>query len=272
MRTLITRSLTLLALLALLPSAAVPGGKHCQVAASAVPTPGLEALVMGSKTENVPAEARLTDAQIERLASLDSKLRTTLEGIEARATKLPAAARGARAESPELAGQELPQLVTRFLSEAARDKALVFDFEKAGEFNLANASALEAKEKGDKSRWCPLCLAVRRGVEADFAWKAGEFGTLSEGQAKEAAKLAAERDEVRRTWSAALKAELKPQQLTCLREAQMRWLKSTLHGSVASGMRTLGAKKCESCATTVQWKCEFCSIVLGAVDEAKSKS
>jgi len=268
------RTLIAVSLFALLPfaSAAVPGGKACQVAASGVPTPGLEALVMGSKTDSVPAQARLTDAQIETLASLDTKLRKALEGIEARAARLPAGARGAKAPNAELAGQELPALVTRFLAEAARDQALVIDFEAAAEFNLANAAALEAKEKGDKSRWCPLCLAVRRGVEADFAWKAGEFGALSPLEAKEAAQLAAERDELRRKWAAALAAELKPEQLTCLRQAQMRWLRSTLQGAVASGMRSLGAKKCEACATSVEWKCEFCSIVLGAVDEAKSKS
>jgi hypothetical protein len=261
-------------LLALLPfaSAAVPGGKRCQVAASAVPTPGLEALVMGSKDDAAPSQARLSDAQIERLASLDTKLRSVLEGIEARAAKLPAGERKAQAPNAELASQPLPALVTRFLSEAARDQALVLDFEAAAEFQLANAAALEAKQHGDKTRWCPLCLAVRRGVEADFAWKAGEFGALSPAQEKEAAELAAARDEVRRTWAAALGAALEPEQLGWLRGAQMRWLKSTLQGSVASGMRSLGAQKCEACATTVASKCEFCSIVLGAVDEAKSKS
>jgi len=267
------RPLIAISLLALLPfaSAAVPGGKACQVAASAVPTPGLEALVMGSKADPRPAELQLSEKQIEILSSLDTKLREALEGIEARTARLPAGERKAQAPSAELAGQPLPELVTHFLAESARDQALVFDFEAAAEFNLANAAALEAKQKGDKSRWCPLCLAVRRGVEADFAWKANEFGALSPAQAKEAAQLAAAREEVRRKWTAALAAELKPEQLTCLREAQMRWLKSTLQGAVASGMRSLGAQKCEACATTVQWKCEFCSIVLGAVDEAKSK-
>lgn len=268
------RMLIAVPLLALLPlaSAAVPGGKACQVAASAVPTPGLEALVMGSKTDSVPSGARLTQAQIETLAALDTKLRGTLEGIEARAAKLPAGVRGAQAPNADLASQPLPALVTRFLCEAACDKALVFDFEAPGEFQLANAAALEARQKGDKTRWCPLCLAVRRGVEAEFTWKAGEFGALSPAEEKEAAQLAAAREEVRRKWTAALAAELKPEQLTCLREAQMRWLKSTLQGAVASGMRSLGAQKCEACATSVQSKCEFCSIVLGAVDAAKSKS
>ena len=268
MRTLIAISLLSLFSSA---SAAVPGGKACQVAASAVPTPGLESLVMGSKSDPVPSAARLTEAQIDKLASLDTQLRAALEALEARAAKLPAGTRGARAANAELARQDLPALVTRFLAEAARDQALVFDFEAAGEFNLANAAALAAKSQGDKSRWCPLCLAVRRGVEADFAWKAGEFGALSPEQEKEAAQLAAARDELRRKWEAALTAELKPEQLGCLRQAQMRWLKTTLHGAVASGMRSLGAPKCDACATTLQWKCEFCSIVLGAVDEAKSK-
>src|SRR5262245_52652051 len=106
------RTLIALSLLALLPSAlaAVPGGKRCQVAASAVPTPGLEALVMGSESKPVPADVQLSEAQIETLASLDSKLRRTLEGIEARAKKLPAGARGAQTAQAELARQPLPAL------------------------------------------------------------------------------------------------------------------------------------------------------------------
>ena len=268
------RSLIAVSLLTLLPcaSAAVPGGKRCQVAASAVPTPGLEALVMGSGAAPVPAQAQLTDAQIETLASLDTKLRKSLEEIETRAAKLPAGARGAQVAKTDLALKPLPELVTHFLAEATRDQALVFDVEKAGEFQLANAAALAAKQNGDDTRWCPLCLAVRRGIEADFAWKAGEFGTLSPAEEKEAGRLAAARDEVRRTWAAALASQLKPEQLTWLREAQMRWLESTLHDAVVSGMRSLGAKTCAACAKSVATKCEFCSIVLGAVDEAKSKT
>ena len=259
------------ALLALLPiaAAAVPGGKACQVALSAVPTPGLGELVMGSKTDPVPVQARLTEAQINTLADLDTKLRTTLNGIEARVARLPAG-RGA-AKDEELAKQELPELVARFLAEAARDRALLIDAESAGEFRLANAEALEAKKRGDKSRWCPLCLAVRQGMEADFAWRAGEFGRLSPEQQKEAAELASMRDEVRRKWTTTLKAELNPAQLARLQAAQMRWLKSELADAVADGMGSLGAEKCAACATKVEWKCEFCSIVLRAVDEAKSK-
>jgi len=257
-------------LLSLVPiaAAAVPGGKACQVAESGVPTPGLSELVMGSKTEPVPVQARLTEKQIDTLAQLDTQLRKTLEGIDARVARLPAG-RGAAANA-ELARLELPELVTHFLAEASRDRALLISVESAPEFRLANAEALEAKLQGDKSRWCPLCLAVRQGMEADFAWGSGEFGALSPEQQKEAAELASMRDEVRRKWTTTLKSELSPAQLTWLREAQMRWLKSTLQGAVTNGMRSLGAKKCEACATTVEWKCEFCSIVLNAVDQAKS--
>lgn len=267
------RTLIAVPLLALLPfaSAAVPGGNACQVAASVVPTPGLEVLVMGSKTDAVPANVRLTEAQVETLAHLDTKLRRDLEGIQARVAQLPAGARAAKAANAESANQPLPVLVTRYLAEAARDQALVLDFESATEFRLANAAALDARQKGDSQRWCQLSLAVRRGVEADFAWKEHEFGALSPAEEKKAAQLAAARDEVRRTWAAALAKELKPQQLDWLRAAQMRWLESTLQGSVASSLRSLGAKKCEACAATAEWKCEFCSIVLGAVDEAISK-
>ncbi|HTF90193.1 MAG TPA: hypothetical protein VK843_17390 [Planctomycetota bacterium] len=266
------RTLIAAFLLALLPlaAAAVPGGKRCQVADSAVPTPGLSGLVMESRTDPAPAELRLSETQIDHLAELDTKLRLALEQIGARAARLPAG-HGASGKA-ELAQQALPELVTRFLADACGDQALVIDIESAREFHLANAEALEARNQGDKTRWCPLCLGVRRGLEADFAWKTGELADLSPAQAKEAAELASQRDTLRRSWAAALKSELSPAQLTWLREAQMRWLKGTLQGSVAKGMRSLGAKKCEACATTVEWKCEFCSIVLGAVDEAKQKS
>lgn len=259
------------ALLALLPiaAAAVPGGKACQVAESAVPTPGLGELVMGSKTDPVPVQARLTEAQINTLADLDTKLRGTLSGIDARAAKLPAGK--AAAGNAELARQELPELVTRFLAEASRDSALLINVESAPEFRLANAEALEAKLRGDNSRWCALCLAVRQGMEADFAWRAGEFGSLSPEQQKEAAELASMRDEVRRKWTTTLKAQLSPAQLARLQAAQMRWLKSALAGAVADGMGSLGAEKCGACTTKVEWKCEFCSIVLHAVEQAKSK-
>lgn len=260
------------ALFAVLPlaAAAVPGGKHCQVAESAVPTPGLAELVMGSKTDPVPDKARLSDSQVNTLAELDTKLRKTLNDIEARVAKLPAGKAGAA--SARLAQQELPELVACFLSSATRDRALLIDVDSAPAFRLANSEALAAKERGEDSSWCALCVAVRKGMEADFAWRADEFGSLSPEQKQEAAVLASMRDEVRRKWTSALKSELSTAQIAWLREAQMRWLKSTLHGAVASGMRTLGAKKCDACATIVGLKCEFCSIVLGAVDEAKSKS
>jgi hypothetical protein len=266
------RTLIFAALAALLPVTApvVPGGKACQVADSAVPTPGLEALVFGSKAESAPTEQRLTGKQIEKLADLDTEIRRTLQDVDARAARLPAATKSVA--SPEISSKPLAELVEHFLSEAARDHALLIDVEGAREFHLANADALAAKLRGDETRWCALCLAVRRGMEADFAWKAGEFGALSSEQQREAVKLASLRNDVRRKWTAALKAELSKSQLSWLRESQMRWLKTTLHDAVASGMRTLGAKKCESCATARQWKCEFCSIVLAAVEEAKKTS
>jgi hypothetical protein len=261
--------LSALAVPAVFAAPAVPGGKACQVAASVVPTPGLDLLVMGSKTDPVPADARLTEQQIHTLAEVDTKFRVLRANLDARAAELPAG-RGA-VKHEELARQELPALVTRFLADAARDQALLIDVESASEFRLASGKALEAQVQGDKSRWCALCLAVRRGMEADFAWRAGEFGTLSAEQEKEAAELASRRDELRRKWAAVLKSELRPAQLAWLREAQMRWLKGTLQSAVAGGLRSLGAKQCEACATTVEWKCEFCSIVLAAVDEAKAK-
>jgi hypothetical protein len=271
MRTLVAAALFALFTVALpMAAAAVPGGKACQVADSAVPTPGLEELVFGSKTDPVPSQARLTERQIEKLAEIDTKFRKILVDLEARSRKLPAGA-GSSANA-ELASLPLPELVERFLAGAARDRALVIDIESAPEFHLANAEAMAAKLQGDKTRWCPLCLAVRQGMEAEFAWKAGELGALSPAQEKEAVELASLRDGVRRKWAAALSSELNAAQLEWLREAQMRWLKSTLQGAVATGMRSLGPEKCEACATKVEWKCEFCSIVLNALDEAKSRS
>lgn len=265
-------TLILAALAAVLPvaAAAVPGGKACQVAESAVPTPRLADLVFGSKTDPVPAQGRLTEAQVEKLADLDTQLRRTLQDFNARVAKLPVAAKGEG--SPELASQTLAELVEHFFAQATRDRALLIDVEAAREFQLANADALSAKSRGEDRRWCALCLAVRRGMEAEFAWKAGEFGALTSEQQREAEKLASLRNDLRRKWTAALKSELSTAQLGWLRDAQMRWLKETLHSSVANGMRSLGEKKCESCATKLESKCEFCSIVLTAVDEAKAKS
>jgi hypothetical protein len=268
------RTLIAAFLLALLPldAAAAPGGKACQVAASAVPTPGLELLVMGSKTDPLPAGVRLTEAQIEKLADLDTQIRRTLAELDARAAKLPAGSGVALAGAREELGRAaLPDLVARFLADASRDQALVIDVESAREFRLANAAALEARRRGDDTRWCELCFAVRRGMEADFAWRAGEFAALSPVQQKEAAELAARRDELRRRWAATLATELDAAQLARLRAAQMEWLKATLHGAVAGGMRALGAEKCAACTHAVAEKCEFCALVVRAVDEAKAK-
>jgi hypothetical protein len=212
----------------------------------------------------------LSDAQVETLVKLDTKLRRVLQGIESRAALLPAGTPGA--VDAKAAGAQLPELVERFLADAARDRAILIDPETAREFELANAAALAAKHAGDKTRWCPLCLAVRRGLEADFAWRADEHGVLSPEQSKEALRLAKMREDVRQEWSAGLKAELRPAQLAWIREAQMGWVKSTLHASVLGGMRTLGKEKCDACATKVEWKCEFCSIVLDALAEAKAKN
>lgn len=269
MRTLIFAALAGLLPVAAPAAPAIPGGQACQVAACAVPTPGLADLVTGSKTDPVPAEGRLTEAQVNRLAGLDTEIRKALQDVNARVAKLPAASK--QAGSPKLANQPLAELVEHFFVAATRDCALLIDVEGESEFRLANAKALAAKARGEGS-WCALCLAVRRGVEADFTWKAGEFGALTSEQQLEAEKLASLRNDLRRKWTAALKSELNPSQLSLLRGAQMRWLKSTLRSSVANGMRPLGAAKCDSCSTGLQWKCEFCSIVLTAVDEAKEKS
>lgn len=273
MRTLIAVFALALIPLAAAASLSAPGGKHCQVAESGVPTPGLNELVFGSNTRPVPSDARLSDAQIESLADLDTKLRRVLQDVEARAAKLPAGdAHAARAKLDAKGRPQLPALVERFVSEAVGDAALVIDVETAREFRLANAEALAARESGDKERWCPLCIAVRRGLEADFTWRSDKFGALSAEQAKEATLLANLRDDVRRQWSARLREELRPAQIAWLRQAQMQWVKTTLKRAVVDGMQSLGKETCDACSTSIQWKCEFCSIVLNALDEAKAKS
>ena len=268
------RALFALPLLALLPlaSAAVRGGKVCQVADSAVPTPGLADLVMGARPGSAPSPTRLTEAQITILADLDTKLRRSLQVIESRAARLPAGARGAEAAKAELALLPLPDLVTRLVADATRDQALVLDCETAPEFGHADAAAPDAGQRGDETRSCPPCRAVRRGVEAGFAWKAGEHGRLSPAEQVEAAELAAARDEARRTWKSALVAELGPEQLAWLRKEQMRWLESTMRGAVADGLRALGTQERAACATTVEGECALCSIVLDAIDDAKAKA
>ncbi len=253
--------------LALLSLPAAAGGKRCQVAESAVPTPGLQAMAMTSSADPAPDEVRLTDAQVERLADADTSIRRALKDLAARRTKLPA---GTFAET-ETAGKALPDLVALFLGRSLRDAAMVIDADTANELSLADKSAMEHWRKGDKNeRFCDLCVGVRRGLEAAFAWLPGEFGELSAEQEKEAAELAVRRQEIRQKWVAALKAELTGKQLEWLREAQMKRLKIVVLDSVTAGMRQLGAATCASCAEGAGMKkCEFCDIVLKAVAAAK---
>lgn len=248
-----------------LPAAA--GGKRCQVAESAVPTPGLQAMAMTSSADPAPDEVRLTDEQVERLAAADTSIRRALRDIADRRAKLPA---GTFSET-EAAGKALPDLVALFLSRSLRDAAMVIDADTANELSLADKSAMEHWRKGDKNeRFCDLCVGVRRGLEAAFAWLPGEFGELSAEQEKEAADLAVRRQELRQKWVAALKAELTGKQLEWLREAQMQSLKKTVRDSVTAGMRQLGAAACESCSDGKgAKKCEFCGIVMQAVAAAK---
>jgi hypothetical protein len=257
------------AFLALVPLVAFAGGKACQIAQSAVPTPGLFELVMGSKTEPVPEQVRLSVAQVDALADCDTKIREALGEVEARKAKLPAGEHGESRAA--LAEEPLAALVTRCLAEAACDRALVIDVETAREFRLATDAAARARERGDKSLSCELCLAVRSGMQAKFAWKAGEFAALTPAQEKEAAELASKRDELRHQWTAAVQAQLTAPQLAWLRDAQMRWLKETLRGSLVHGVRTLAAKNCRACEEQATLKCEFCSIVSNAVEQAKAK-
>lgn len=50
----------------------------------------------------------------------------------------------------------------------------------------------------------------------------------------------------------------------------MRWLKDVVRDSVTAGLKRLDAATCETCAKgAVEMKCEFCGIVMAAVDAAK---
>lgn len=251
----------------LLPIPAAAGGKACQIADSAVPTPGLRELTMGSTSNPVPDNARLTGGQIEALAEADTQFRRALREIDEKVAKLPAKEKNAAAD---LAGKPLPELVTAFLARAARGRAILIDPEAAREFTLADAKALAARKAGEKDRFCPLCIAVREGMEAPFRWDAAEFGELTAQQTKELAELGQERDDLVRKWEAVLQNQLTAPQLEWLREAQMRWLKETLRTAVTEGLTSLGVETCKSCADlALPKKCEFCSIVTNALEEAR---
>src|SRR5258706_10646212 len=182
--------------------ASAPGGDACQVASSAVPTPGLPELVMGSKERSVPDDARLTQAQIQSLARQDTLIRRALDEIEARFRKLPAGE--GRAAQTGLADKALPELVAHFLASASREQAFLIDVAAASEFQLATDATVKAEKSGEKSRGCSLCLAVRRGMEAKFQWRSGELAKLTPDQEQEAAELAALREGLRRKWAAAV--------------------------------------------------------------------
>jgi hypothetical protein len=206
---------------------------------------------MGSNERAVPDAARLTQAQIKSLARQDTQIRRALDEIETRFRKLPAGDGRAAQGSPK--DKALPELVTHFLAGASREQALLID--------LAT---------DEKSQGCSLCLAVRRGLDAKFQWRPGEFAKLTPDQEQEAAQLAGMREDLRRKWAAAVQAELNPVQLACLREAQMRWLEQSLRTSVAAGLRSCGAKQGAACTEASAPKCVFGAILTGAVADAKN--
>ncbi|MEK7468128.1 MAG: hypothetical protein AAB074_11995 [Planctomycetota bacterium] len=263
------RTFTVVAsIIALLPIPAAAGGKACQIRDSAIPTPGLGELATGSTTNPMPEKALLSKEQIDTLAEADTNFRKALREINEQVAKLPA---GPKRAASGVSSKPLAELVTAFLARAARDQALLIEVESAGEFWFANDEALAAQKKGEKDRFCALCIAVRQGVEAAFRWDESEFGELTEAQKKELAALGQKRDDLKRKWAAVLKEELTAPQLEHLRDAQMRWLKKTLKSAVAGGMKSLGDERCEACSGKegIDKKCEFCWIVTSGVDEAK---
>src|SRR5258706_1216764 len=176
--------------------ASAPGGDACQVASSAVPTPGLPELVMGSKERSVPDDARLTQAQIQSLARQDTLIRRALDEIEARFRKLPAGE--SRAAQTRLADKALPAPVAHFLASASREQGLLIDVAAASEFQLATDATVKAEKSGEKARGGSLGPPGRRGMEGKFQGRSGEPAKPTAGPEPEAGGAAGRAHSVRR--------------------------------------------------------------------------
>lgn len=249
------------ALLALsFASPALAGGKPCAVAQSSIETPGLGDLAMGTS----PDDVRLTSKQIDILFDADRNLRRTLGELDGRFAKLPAV----KAQPGAPAGATLPEMVTFFVARALRGRAILVDPETANVFSLARRKAMDAG--GTDRSACPLCVAVRRAVEAEFAWDLREFADgLTEEQKAEIQAIAEGRQALRVKWAAILKETLTEKQLGWLREKQERWLMREVETVVEAGLRRAGTEVCKSCTEQgYAKKCEFCTVVNQALRKA----
>lgn len=250
--------------------AASAGGPACGISwGSAVQTPGIQELAMGSSKEPLPSGVRLTQAQIQKLFDVSEEIRRDRRALDGRLEKLRW-----RKDVPVAAGEgaKLPGLVQAFLARATRDTALLIDPETSGLFDLARSKAVAAFERGEADpEACPICIAVRRGIEAPFAFGAEEFdGALTADEKKEAEAIAAGRQELRLKWIRAIRAELTEAQLDWLRHTQERWLVEETGRVVTAGLRAAGSETCRTCAEepVTPAKCKFCSVADRAAKEA----
>lgn len=245
------------ALLLSIPSLA--GGPWCEVAWTSPPTPGLEALVMNRGKDSAPEALRPSQKQVEALVEALRALNDAKSELDAKVAKLPLSKGG----TVQRGG--LKERVTVLVAKATRDAVLVVDPETAGLFHLARKAAME----DPKLYACDLCIAVRRGVEAKWAWDRAEFAReLTAEEEKLAAEVAAGRQSLREKWAAALRAELTKEQLAWLAAAQEEWIAAETGRCVEAGFRAAGREVCEACSERRAKKCRLCDVVTAAVQRA----
>ncbi|MCC6738713.1 MAG: hypothetical protein IT452_06680 [Planctomycetia bacterium] len=235
------------------------GGPRCEVAWTSPATPGFEPLAMGGGKEAAPKELRLTERQVDALVKVVRELNDAKAELDAKAAKLPLSKGGTTQRG------ELTDRVTVLVAKATRDAVLVVDPETAGLFHLARKAAME----DPKLYACDLCIAVRRGVEAKWAWDRAEFAReLTAEEEKLAAEVAAGRQALREKWAAALRAELTKEQLAWLAAAQEEWIAAETGRCVEAGFRAAGREVCEACSERRAKKCRLCDVVTSAVQRA----
>lgn len=245
-------------------SPALAGGKRCAVGESAIDTPGFREMARGSSSEPVPDDVRLTDGQVNDLYDADCSFRKALAEIDGRFARLPVV----KALPGAPAGAALPEMVTYFVARSLRSRALVIDPETSNDFHYARAKVMQ-KDGTDRDA-CAVCIAVRRAVEAEFAYDLREFAAgLTEEQKAEIAAIAQDRQSLRVKWAATLKEALTGRQFAWLQRKQERWLMHEVGRVVEAGLRGAGTEVCSSCTEQKYApKCEFCTVVEQALRNA----
>lgn len=237
-----------------LPLPALAGGKRCAVAQSGIRTPGLADLAGFPEWERVPADVRLTEDQVEKLFDADRAARRAL----GEAQKL---VEGLKTDAPALPeNAALTDIVTASLFAEFRECAWVVDPETSSLFYLARSSWFTKDGKEVKDKACPVCVAVRKAMEAPFAYV--EIAETSDA----VRKAAALRQEAREAWVKAIKEALTQKQLSHLIELQERHLLKRSGELAEAGLRRAGDKACASCREQAYAvKCQFCIEVENAV-------